>query len=86
MLYAIALHSLAGVLTGSLFKVRTLAFLLVLILSETAFLTAFGVQVAALWIATNLAAMQVGYVAGVLSRRAAAQAGYLVPPTQIQSP
>lgn len=86
MLYAIVLHLLAGVLTGSLFRIQTLAFLLLLILAEAALLTAAGVEVAAVWILTNLVAMQLGYFAGIFTRRAAEQAGYLVPSTRVRWP
>ena len=86
MLYAIILHTLAGILAGSLFKIRTLACLLILILIEAATLTTFGIHVAAIWIATNLAAIQSGYVAGIFGRWAAEQAGYSIPPVTIRRP
>jgi hypothetical protein len=86
LLYAIILHSMAGILTGSLFKIRTLAFLLILVLIETATLTAFGIHVAAIWILTNLVAIQLGYFAGLFGRWAAEQAGYSIPPVTIRWP
>jgi hypothetical protein len=86
LLYVIVLHSLAGIVTGSLFKTRTLLCVLTLVLAETAIVSAAGVQVAVAWILTNLVAIQLGYVAGIFARWAAEQAGYSIPPARIRWP
>jgi len=86
LLYAIVLHSFAGIVTGSLFKARTLSFVLALVLIETTIVSAAGVHIAAAWILTNLVAIQLGYVAGVFARWAAEQAGYSIPPVRIRWP
>ena len=86
LLYAIILHSLAGIVTGSLFKSRTLLFVLALFLAETVIVSAAGMHVAAAWILTNLVAIQLGYVVGVFVRWAAEQAGYSIPPARIRWP
>jgi hypothetical protein len=65
LLYATVLHFLAGVLTGSVFKVRTLLALLFLIFSEAAVLVIVATELAAIWAITNLLAIQTGYCSGV---------------------
>jgi hypothetical protein len=86
LLYAIIFHSLAGILTGSLFKTRTLLFVLALVWTEIVIVSAAGAHVAAGWIIANLVAIQLGYVAGALARWAAEQAGYSIPPVRIRWP
>jgi len=86
LLYAIILHSLAGALTGSLFKTRTLLFVLALFFVETMLVSAAGVHVAGTWILTNFVAIQLGYVAGAFARWGAEQAGYSIPPVRIRWP
>jgi len=78
LLYSIILHSLAGVLAGSIFKVQTLVLLLLLILLETGTVAAMGVHIGAIWIFASLVAIQLGYFAGLMMRHAAEQAGYSV--------
>jgi hypothetical protein len=76
LLYAAALHLLAGALTGTIFKIRTL-----LILSGFVFLEAFALalvqdQAAGLWALANLVTIQIGYFAGVYGRGILERAGY----------
>ena len=86
MLYAIILHSLAGVVAGSVFRIRTLLLLLIFVVTGTLILRAAGVPVAILWIVTNLAAMQLGYLAGMVARWTIEQAGYSIPPANTRRP
>ena len=86
MPYAIILHSLAGIVTGSLFKARTLLFALTVVVFETVIVSAAGVHVAAAWLLTNLVAIQLGYFAGMLARWSAERAGYSIPPVRVRSP
>jgi hypothetical protein len=72
--------------TGSFFKSRSLALLLVLILIEAVLLTAVGVRIGALWTIINLVAIQIGYFAGLLTRWSVEQAGYSIPPVRIRWP
>ena len=80
MLYATIFHSLAGAVTGSVFKIRTLLLLLAIILSEAAALSALDVRVAAWWALTNVISVQFSYLAGILVRRTLEQTGYSFPP------
>jgi len=86
LLYAAILHSLAGAVTGSVFKIRTLLLLLVVVLVEAAILAVVDTRAAGLWALINLVAMQVGYFAGILGRRTLEQAGYSLPPVRIRWP
>ena len=78
MLYATILHTLAGVVTGSVFKIRTLALWLIVVPAEALTLTTVGIQVAMLWAAVNLIAIQAGYCAGALTRLTIEQSGYSI--------
>ena len=84
MLYAIILHSLAGAVTGSVFKIRTLVLLLLFVVIGVLILTAAGVHVTIVWTLANLAAMQLGYFAGLLARLTIEWAGYSIPPAKIR--
>ena len=79
MLYATLLHLLAGAVTGSVFKVRTLLVLLVLVLAESVILALAHGSIAALWTITNLIGVQVGYFVGMFARSVLEQAGYSAP-------
>ena len=69
MLYATVFHSLAGAVTGSVFKIRTLLLLLAFILIEAATLSAVDVRLAALWALVNVISVQFSYLAGIFARR-----------------
>ena len=69
MLYATIFHSLAGAVTGSVFKIRTLLLLLAFILIEAATLSAVDVRVAAWWALVNVISVQFSYLAGIFARR-----------------
>ena len=76
MLYATILHFLAGTVTGSVFKVRTLLLLLALVIVESAILALVHGSISALWAATNVIGVQVGYFVGLFARSALEQTGY----------
>ena len=81
MLYATIFHSLAGAVTGSVFKIRTLLLLLAFVLIEAAMLSAVDVRVAAWW--ENVISVQFSYLAGFFARRTLEQTGYSLPPVKI---
>ena len=80
MLYATIFHSLAGVVTGSVFKIRALLLLLAIILTEAAALSPLDVRVAAWWALVNVISVQFSYLAGIFARRTLEQTGYSLPP------
>ena len=80
MLYATIFHSLAGVVTGSVFKIRALLLLLAIILTEAAALSPLDVRVAAWWALVNVISVQFAYLAGIFFRRTLEQTGYSLPP------
>ena len=80
MLCATIFHSLAGVVTGSVFKIRALLLLLAIILTEAAALSALDARVAAWWALVNVISVQFAYLAGIFFRRTLEQTGYSLPP------
>ena len=80
MLYATIFHSLAGAVTGSVFKIRALLLLLAVILTEAAALSALDARVAAWWALVNVISVQFAYLAGIFFRRTLEQTGYSLPP------
>jgi hypothetical protein len=86
LIYAVAFHSVAGVLAGSLFKVRTLLLILSTVLVESVVLTTRGFELAVVWGLTNIVCIQVGYFVGICLRRGLDQAGYLLPSAKIRLP
>ena len=85
MLYATIFHSLAAVVTGSVFRIRTLILMLGIVLIEAAILSRMGVRFAGLWVIANLTVVQVGYFGGVMARQVLEQAGYSIPPVRARS-
>jgi hypothetical protein len=86
LLYAMTFHFLAGAVAGSVFRLRTLLLLVVFVAIEAMVFTVVDIRAAAFWAATNIATIQVGYVAGIFGRRALEQAGYSLPPARIRWP
>lgn len=86
MLYAAIFHWLAGVVTGSVFQVRTLLLLLVFVLIEAVVLTIVDIRIAGLWVLANLGLVQIGYFVGLFTRVLLEQAGYSLPPVKIHRP
>jgi hypothetical protein len=65
----LALHLIAGALTGALFRVQTLAMLAMLVLLEAAWASAVHESAStALWALGAEAMLQFGYIAGVCGR------------------
>jgi hypothetical protein len=79
VLYAIILHLLAGGVTGSIFKIRTLLLVLGFVLSEFAILALVEGGIAFLWAVAALIAVQVGFVVGIYARALLEHAGYAAP-------
>lgn len=84
MFYATILHALAGLVAGSVFKIRTLTILLFVVPIEAMTLIVAGFSETLLWAVVNLIIIQLGYFAGIFARRAVEQLGYSVPPTKIR--
>jgi len=76
LLYAVALHLLAGTLTGTMFKIRTLSILSGAVLVEALILALVQGQMAGLSAMTNLVTIEIGYFAGVYGRAVLERAGY----------
>lgn len=79
MLYATILHLLAGAVTGSVFKVRTLLILLGLVLVESLILAFVHGSIAGYWGLANIVGVQAGYIFGIFARGILEQAGYSLP-------
>lgn len=86
MLYAAAIHLLAGAVTGSVFKVQMLLLWLFVIAAEAAILSATNLSTAALWASANLSSIEAGYVLGLFSRKIMEEAGYVVPSIKMPRP
>ena len=86
MLYALVLLSLAGVVTGSLFRVQSLVLLLAIALIEFIALPFAGIPIDGTWIVINITAIQLGYLAGLSARWSFEQAGYSIPSGKIRWP
>jgi hypothetical protein len=86
LFYTVIFHSLAGAVTGSVFKVRTLLLLLIFVLIEAAILAVMDIRIAGFWALANVSMVQIGYVAGLYARGVLEQAGYLLPPARINRP
>lgn len=86
MLYAATIHLLAGIVTGSVFKIQMLLLWLFVIAAEAAILSATNLSTAALWASANLCSIEVGYVLGLFSRKFMEQAGYAGPSIRTTRP
>lgn len=73
----IAVHFLAGFLTGSIFRVRTLLGLVIIVLIECAATAAMSGFQAGVWSLTSLVAVQMGYLGGVYARSILEKVGLL---------
>jgi hypothetical protein len=85
-LNAMIFHFLAGAVTGSVFKTRTLLLIMSFVLGEAGLLVLVDPSQVGLWLVVNLTATQVGYLSGVLGRAALEQAGYSLPPVDVRGP
>jgi len=68
LIYALVLHLIAGLIAGSVFKVRTLALMLCCVVVEFMVATAFWNGNLAVAVIASLAVVQVGYAGGLLTR------------------
>jgi hypothetical protein len=66
--YATLLCFLAGVVTGSIFNIRTLLIALGLILAGSTMLGLVQGAIAGLWTLVNVVWVEVGYLAGIYAR------------------
>lgn len=76
----VAIHLLAGFLTGAIFRVRALLGLMLIVLIECAVTTAVSGLRAGLWSLTGLVAIQMGYLGGVYARSILEKVGLLSEP------
>ena len=82
MISVVALHFLAGAVTGSIFAVRALLTLVALVLMECVAVTmAWGLSTG-LWSLGSLFAVQVGYLGGICLRGVLEHAGIAEPNVQ----
>jgi hypothetical protein len=79
LISVVALHFLAGAVTGSIFAVRTLLTLVALVLMECVGVTVAGGTSMGLWSLGSLIAVQVGYLGGIYLRSVLEHAGIGVP-------
>ena len=86
LLYATIFHSLAGAVTGSVFRTRTLLLLLAIVGFEALILAASDLRAALMWALINVSAVQVSYIAGLFARGMLEQAGVVLPPARIRRP
>jgi hypothetical protein len=71
---------LAGFLTGSIFRVRALLGLVIIVLIECVATAAMSGFQAGLWSLTSLVAIQMGYLGGVFARSVLEKIGLLSEP------
>ena len=76
MLYATIFHFLAGGITGSLFKTRTLLLLLAFVAVESVIIAFIEPRIAVVWAIAAIVSVQFGYVAGIFVRGLLERAGY----------
>jgi hypothetical protein len=77
VLYAITFYFLAGGITGSIFKIRTLLLVLICVLGEFSVSGIVNGGLAVAWLAASLTAVQAGFVAGMVARGVYEEVGYL---------
>ena len=75
----VALHCLAGAVTGSVFAVRTLLTLVALVLTECVGVTIACGTSMGLWSLGSLIAVQVGYLGGIYLRSVLEHVGIAEP-------
>jgi hypothetical protein len=68
LLYATILNTLAGTVTGSIFKVQTILVLLGLVIIESIILCFMQGSIVALWAFANVVGIEFGYFAGIFAR------------------
>jgi hypothetical protein len=68
LLFATILHTLAGAVTGSIFKIQTILALLCLVVIESIIFSFFQGGTAALWAFANVIGIEFGYLVGLFAR------------------
>ena len=68
MISIVAIHFLAGLVTGSVFAVRTLLTLVAMVLIQCVVVTVARGLYAGLWSLVSLFAVQIGYLGGIYLR------------------
>jgi len=86
LLYATIFYALAGLVAGSVFTTSTLLLLLTILVAQAVSLSLVDVHSLGSWTIINVAVVQVGYLAGIFTRRILEQAGYAIPPAEIRWP
>ena len=79
MISVVALHFLAGAVTGAVFAVRTLLILVALVLTECVGVTIAWGTSTGLWSLGSLVAVQVGYLGGIYLRSVLEHVGIAEP-------
>jgi hypothetical protein len=79
LISVVALHCLAGAVTGSVFAVRTLLTLVAIVLTESIGVTIAWGTSTGLWSLGSLVAVQVGYLGGVCLRSVLEHVGIAEP-------
>jgi len=76
---AFILHFLAGIVVGSLFRVRTLLVLALAVLVEAgAVVVLLGLSTGLIWLVVSQVALQFGYLGGIYLRSVLERAGIVV--------
>jgi hypothetical protein len=76
---AFILHFFAGIVVGSLFRVRTLLILALAVLVETgAVIILLGISTGLIWLVVSEVALQFGYLGGIYLRSVLERAGIVV--------
>ena len=84
---ALTLHFLAGLVVGSLFRVRTLLVLAFAVLAEAgAVVPLLGISTGLIWLVVSEVALQFGYLGGIYFRSILERAGIVVLAPQGREP
>lgn len=82
-MFVISFHFLAGLIAGSIFAVRTLLIIVVLVLIECVGVVIWrGFSTGLFWSLAGLVAVQVGYLGGIYLRSVLEHVGIGVPDAQ----
>jgi hypothetical protein len=84
LLYATIFNVLAGVATGSMFKVQFLMLILIVIVFESILLTIGEGSIGVVWAFANIVGVEVGYFIGICVLIGLEHAGYLQSSNQMR--
>jgi hypothetical protein len=82
LVYSAAFHFLAGFVAGSLFTIRTLMLMLVLILLESIVIASIYGLWTSVWGGVGIVVVQLGYLSGIYGRAVLEKMGALSPPVR----